>query len=127
MKAVEILGIEQSRKWKVATLNEFRKFFSLKPYTKFSEINSDPSVARSLETLYTHPDHVELYPGLIAEDAKQVRIPGSGLCPGYTISSTILSDAVTLVRGDRFYTIVCSHFPNHYNFARIRLGGVMLT
>jgi len=32
-------------------------------------------------------------------------VPGSGLCPGFTTSFTILSDAVALVRGDRFYTI----------------------
>jgi linoleate 8R-lipoxygenase/9,12-octadecadienoate 8-hydroperoxide 8R-isomerase len=31
--------------------------------------------------------------------------PGSGLCPGYTISRAVLSDAVALVRGDRFYTV----------------------
>jgi hypothetical protein len=31
--------------------------------------------------------------------------PGVGICPPYTISRVILSDAVCLVRGDRFYTI----------------------
>jgi hypothetical protein len=106
LKAVEVLGIEQGRKWKVATLNEFRKFFKLQPYSKFTDINSDEDVAQSLETLYVHPDYVELYPGLVAEEAKRVEIPGSGLCPGYTIATTILSDAVALVRGDRFYTVV---------------------
>jgi hypothetical protein len=30
--------------------------------------------------------------------------PGSGLCVNYTTSRAILSDAVCLVRGDRFYT-----------------------
>ncbi|KAK4981377.1 hypothetical protein LTR28_003143, partial [Elasticomyces elasticus] len=30
--------------------------------------------------------------------------PGSGLCPSYTVSRAVLSDAVALVRGDRFYT-----------------------
>ena len=106
LRAVDILGIEQARSWKVATLNEFRKFFGLKPYSEFSEINSDPAVATSLEALYVQPDYVELYPGLVAEEAKQVRNVGQGLCPGYTVSKTILSDAVALVRGDRFYTVV---------------------
>lgn len=32
-------------------------------------------------------------------------VPGSGLCPGFTTSFAILSDAVALVRGDRFYTV----------------------
>lgn len=69
------------------------------------EINSDPEVAEALESLYGHPDNVELYPGLSAEQAKDVYTPGSGLCPGFTVSKAILSDAVALVRGDRFYTI----------------------
>ena len=69
------------------------------------DINSDTSVAEALQTLYRHPDDVELYPGLSVEEAKEVRIPGSGLCPGYTISKAILSDATALVRGDRFYAV----------------------
>ena len=68
------------------------------------EINSDPAVAEALETLYGHPDNVELYPGVSVEEAKVPVVPGSGLCPGYTIATAILSDAVALVRGDRFYT-----------------------
>ncbi|MCJ1472897.1 hypothetical protein MMC13_001546 [Lambiella insularis] len=105
MKAIEILGIEQARLWKVATLNEVRAFFKLKPHATFLEINSDPAVAEVLETLYGHPDLVELYPGLQAEGAKEKLVPGSGLCPGYTIATAILSDATALVRGDRFYTV----------------------
>jgi hypothetical protein len=31
--------------------------------------------------------------------------PGVGICPTYSISRVVLSDAVSLVRGDRFYTI----------------------
>ena len=111
MKAIEILGLEQARSWKVATLNEFRKFFHLEPHKSFTDINPDPSVAASLEALYGDPDYVELYPGIVAEDAKQVKVPGSGLCPGFTVSRTILSDAVALVRGDRFYTIVSHDSP----------------
>ena len=41
--------------------------------------------------------------GLQAEETK-VPIPGAGLCPGYSISRAILSDAVCLTRGDRFMT-----------------------
>lgn len=32
-------------------------------------------------------------------------IPGVGIAPTYTISRAVLSDAVALVRGDRFYTV----------------------
>lgn len=103
-KAVEVLGIRQARAWNLATLNEFRKHFALKPYNKFSEITDNTEVAEMLERLYDNPDQVELYPGLVIEDAKQPMCPGSGLCPSYTTSRAVLSDAVALVRGDRFYT-----------------------
>ncbi|KAI8964322.1 linoleate diol synthase [Daldinia sp. FL1419] len=104
MKPVEILGILQGRKWNVAGLNEFRKHFGLKPYEKFEDINSDPEIADSLRHLYEHPDFVELYPGIVAEEAKEPMVPGVGIAPTYTISRVILSDAVCLTRGDRFYT-----------------------
>ncbi|XXH03320.1 hypothetical protein Hte_009718 [Hypoxylon texense] len=104
MKAVEVLGILQGRKWNVAGLNEFRKHFGLKPYERFEDINSDPEIANSLRHLYEHPDFVELYPGVVAEEAKEPMVPGVGIAPTYTISRVILSDAVCLTRGDRFYT-----------------------
>lgn len=105
MKLIETLGIRQAREWQVATLNEFRKFFGLEPHKDFSDITSNEEVQKSLKALYTHPDYVELYPGIVAEDAKIPMEPGSGLCPGFTISRVILSDAVALTRGDRFYTV----------------------
>lgn len=104
MRPVEILGILQGRKWHVAGLNEFRKHFGLKPYETFEELNSDPEVASCLRHLYEHPDFVELYPGLVAEEAKDPMVPGVGIAPTYTISRVVLSDAVCLVRGDRYYT-----------------------
>ena len=105
LKSVEVLGIKQARSWNLATLNEFRGFFNLDRYTSFEEINSDPYIAGQLKRFYDHPDQVELYPGVIVEDAKEAMTPGSGLCTNYTISRVILSDAVALVRGDRFYTV----------------------
>ncbi|KAK0729630.1 heme peroxidase [Lasiosphaeris hirsuta] len=105
MRAIEILGIIQARKWNVAGLNEFRKHFGLKPYEKFEDINSDPVVSGALSRLYEHPDFVELYPGLVAEEHKQPMVPGVGIAPTYTISRVVLSDAVCLVRGDRHYTV----------------------
>ena len=104
-RSIEVLGIKQARSWNMATLNEFRSFFNLVPYKTFEEINSDPYIADQLRHFYDHPDLVELYPGLIVEDAKDSLVPGSGLCTNYTISRAILSDAVALVRGDRFYTV----------------------
>ncbi|KAH6616000.1 heme peroxidase [Chaetomium sp. MPI-SDFR-AT-0129] len=105
MRAIEILGIIQGRKWNVTGLNEFRKHFGLKPYESFEDINSDPGVSDALRRLYDHPDFVELYPGLVAEEHKAPLVPGVGIAPTYTISRVVLSDAVCLVRGDRHYTV----------------------
>jgi hypothetical protein len=60
---------------------------------------------KELQRLYRDPDSVELYPGLIAESTKKSMKPGVGLIPSFTVSRAVLSDAVALVRGDRFYTV----------------------
>jgi len=100
-----MLGIEQARSWKCATLNEFRLFFDLIKHEKFEDITPhDSHLALKLRQFYDHPDDVELYPGLPMEGPKKPMVPGSGLCPPQTIGKAILSDAVALVRGDRFYT-----------------------
>ncbi|MCJ1331818.1 hypothetical protein MMC10_008510 [Thelotrema lepadinum] len=117
MRAIEILLMTQTRKWNLASLNEFRAHFNLKTYESFEEINPDPEVAEQLKHLYEHPDMVELYPGLVFEAAKEPMIPGSGLCPSFTTSRAVLADAVALVRGDRFYTT--DYTPNnltHWGF-----------
>jgi len=111
LRTVEILGIKQARSWNLASLNEFRRHFKLAPHKTFEEINPDPLVAEQLKRLYDHPDLVELYPGIIVEAAKEPVKPGSGLCTNFTVSRAILSDAVALVRGDRFYTI--DYTPKH--------------
>jgi hypothetical protein len=105
LKAVEILGINQGREWGAASLNELREFFNLTPHKTFLDMNSDPEIASSLEALYGHPDNVEMYTGVVVEETKSPLSPGSGLCSGLTIAKAILSDAVALVRGDRFYAV----------------------
>lgn len=104
MKPIEMMGIIRGRRWNLAGLNEFRKHFGLKAYDTFEELNSDPVVADALRNLYQHPDNVELYTGIVAEEAKDPMVPGVGITPTYTISRVVLSDAVSLVRGDRYYT-----------------------
>ncbi|KAG0646423.1 Fatty acid oxygenase ppoA [Hyphodiscus hymeniophilus] len=105
LRSVEILGIIQARSWNMASLNEFREFAGLTRHATFEDINPDKGVQETLKNLYDTPDNVELYPGLVAEKAKPPMSPGSGLCVNYTTSYAILSDAVSLVRGDRFYTL----------------------
>ncbi|EXJ63935.1 hypothetical protein A1O7_00270 [Cladophialophora yegresii CBS 114405] len=111
LKNIEVLGIMQSRSWNLASLNEFRQYFKLEPHKKFEDINPDPLIAQQLRRLYGHPDNVEIYPGVVVEAAKEPKLPGSGLCTNFTTSRAILSDAVALVRGDRFYTV--DYSPNN--------------
>ncbi|GIZ44782.1 hypothetical protein CKM354_000797100 [Cercospora kikuchii] len=105
LRVVEILGIQRARQWQTASLNEFRKYFGLKQHESFEDINADPQVADTLRGFYGHPDMVEAYPGMWLEDPKPAMTPGCGGCPPYTVGRAIFSDAVTLVRSDRFYTI----------------------
>ncbi|KAF8265060.1 linoleate diol synthase [Lactarius quietus] len=117
MRLHEIMGIEANRRWGVCTLNEFRKFLGLKPYTTFLEWNSDKEIAEAAEHLYSNIDSLELYVGLQAEEAKKP-VEGAGLCPGYTISRAILSDAIALTRGDRFLTADFTPFNSRLGASR---------
>ncbi|KAJ4469566.1 linoleate diol synthase [Lentinula aciculospora] len=103
MRLHEIMGITQNRSWGVCSLNDFRRYLGLKPFSTFLEWNSDPEIAYAAEKLYGNIEYLELYVGLQAEEAKPV-VEGAGLCPGYTISRAILSDAIALTRGDRYFT-----------------------
>lgn len=131
-RTIEILGIMQARKWELATLNEFREFFGLSRHKTFQDINGNPKVQQRLRNLYEDPDMVELYPGLFCEGngtwvpedqmTKDQKDPKSseyyqcnnGLDPGNSCPNSegtalwrgVFSDAVTLVRSDRFYTVV---------------------
>ncbi|CAK5283072.1 unnamed protein product [Mycena citricolor] len=103
MRLHEMMGIEQNRRWGVCSLNDFRRYLGLKPYATFLEWNPDPIIADAAEKLYGNIESLELYVGLQAEEVKPV-VDGAGLCPGYTISRAILSDAIALTRGDRHFT-----------------------
>ncbi|KAJ7623211.1 linoleate diol synthase [Roridomyces roridus] len=103
MRLHEMMGIEQNRRWGVCSLNDFRKYLGLIAYTSFREWNPDPEIADAAERLYGNINYLELYVGLQAEETKPV-VEGAGLCPGYTISRAILSDAIALTRGDRHFT-----------------------
>ncbi|GME60286.1 putative prostaglandin g h synthase 2 cyclooxygenase pgh2 cox2 [Neofusicoccum parvum] len=105
LKIVEVTGILTARKWRLGSLNELRDFFKLRRHATFEDVNPDPAVADLLRKLYDHPDMVEMYPGMFLEDAKPRLDPGCGGCPPYTVGRAVFSDAVTLVRSDRFCTL----------------------
>jgi len=73
------------------------------PYKSFKEMNPDLKIVNKLEELYDHIDNVELYPGLMTEKTKPPTL-GSAISLPFTVSRAILSDAVNLVRNDRFFT-----------------------
>ena len=91
----------------IGTLNDFRDFFSLGRHESFEAISKDVEIQDTLRDLYDHPDKVELYPGIFCETLQGMNTdPGpSGL--DSALWSAIFSDAITLVRSDRFYTVVC--------------------
>ena len=72
----------------------------------FASISKNKEIQNALRDLYDHPDKVELYPGAFCEGDSSM-----GLDPGPNESNSalwtaIFSDAITLVRSDRFYTVV---------------------
>lgn len=83
MRVIEILGIQQARNWGCCSLNDFRRFLGLKPYSTFEEWNPDQKIADAARKLYRNPENIELYVGLVAEQSKDVG-PGAGLCPSCT-------------------------------------------
>ncbi|KAJ7040815.1 heme peroxidase [Mycena alexandri] len=109
LRVIETLGIEQARRWGTCSMNDFRRFLGLKPYASFKEWNPDDAVNKPAAALYKDIENLELYVGLQAEEAKKP-MAGAGLCPGFTISRSILADAVCLTRGDRFLTVEFTPF-----------------
>jgi len=99
MRFIEQGAILQGRAAGCCSLNQFRTHLKLRPYESFRELNPDPKVHEALEQLYESIDDVELYVGLVAEETKPY-----GLGLQYTMSRGILSDAVNLIRNDRFLT-----------------------
>ncbi|KAJ7055860.1 heme peroxidase [Mycena amicta] len=103
LRVIEILGIEQSRRWGVCTMNEFREFLGLKRFETFEEWNPDPAIANPARQLYGHVNNLELYVGLQCEEIMPL-LPGVRLSSGFTMMRAILGDALALIRGDRHFT-----------------------
>ncbi|CAE7200257.1 unnamed protein product [Rhizoctonia solani] len=103
LRIIEIMSMLQARRWGVCTMNEFRERMGLQRFKEFKDWNSNPEVIAAAKELYGEIDNLELYPGFHAEETMKLGA-GSGLCAGYTLTRCILSDAIALVRGDRFFT-----------------------
>ncbi|CAG8500253.1 10016_t:CDS:2 [Diversispora eburnea] len=117
LRVIEVYGIESARTLGVCSLNDFRRFLKLKPYDSIEDMMGNPSdltVVNKLKSLYGGSiENVELYPGLMSEKTKPGANIGSMIALPYTVSRAILSDAVNLVRNDRF----CTDDFNQHNLA----------
>ncbi|KAM3839509.1 prostaglandin G/H synthase 2 [Vipera latastei] len=69
-------SIDQSRQMRYRSLNEYRKFFMLKPFTSFEELTGEKEMAAELEELYGDIDAMELYPALLVEKPRPGAIFG---------------------------------------------------
>ncbi|KAF9257706.1 heme peroxidase [Marasmius fiardii PR-910] len=103
LKVIEVMGIQQARQWGVCTMNEFRQWLGLKQFDTFEDWNPDPAIAGAARQLYGHVNNLELYTGLQCE-ALMPLSGGLRFACGYTMTRAVLSDAIALIRGDRFYT-----------------------
>ena len=98
----------------IGTLNDFRDFFKMKRHKTFESISRNKEIQNALRDLYDHPDKVELYPGVFCESlANKDCDPGPKPLDA-ALWVAIFSDAITLVRSDRFYTVVSLHSRIHY-------------
>ncbi|XP_018609005.2 prostaglandin G/H synthase 2a [Scleropages formosus] len=73
---VAVKSIEHSRDMRYQSLNAYRKRFSMRPYSSFSDLTGEKEMAAELEKMYGHIDSVELYPGLLVEKPRPNAIFG---------------------------------------------------
>jgi hypothetical protein len=78
----------------------------MKRHQTFESITANEEVQNALRDLYEHPDKVELYPGVFCESGKDMNADPGPSDLDSALWAAIFSDAITLVRSDRFYTVV---------------------
>jgi prostaglandin-endoperoxide synthase 2 len=74
---IEKFAVKQARSNQLASYNDYRVAFGMKPAKEFRDISGNLDVANLLRDLYDTPDRVEFYPGLFAEDTVH-----NGILPG---------------------------------------------
>ena len=77
----------------------------------FQSITQNTKVQTALRDLYDHPDKVELYPGIFCESDSNMNLDPGPNEKTFALWAAIFSDAITLVRSDRFYTVVSNRKP----------------
>lgn len=74
------IDIERERDLGIATLNQTREALGLLPYTSFSQMTNDPTLATQLQSVYGSVDNLDLFVGGLAETA----VNGSMVGPTFT-------------------------------------------
>ena len=105
----QIRTISRAREQKMSGLNGLRQMMGLPIYNNIEDLNSCPLVTAKLKSLYSHPDEIELYPGMVAEQPSPksllaAAIVGNRLWIGSTVAHAVVRDTVSLIRDDPFYT-----------------------
>lgn len=91
------IDIERERDLGIGTLNQTRIALGLTPYTSFSQLTSDPTVAAALQSQFGSIDNVDLFLGGLAENHP------AGSDVGETFQTIIANQFTALRDGDQFY------------------------
>jgi peroxidase len=91
------IDIQRERDLGLGTLNQTREALGLAPYTSFSQLTSDPTVAANLQAQFGSIDNVDLFLGGLAEN----HAPGADV--GQTFQTIIADQFKALRSGDQFF------------------------
>lgn len=91
------IDIQRERDLGLGSLNQTRQALGLSPYTDFSQITSDPTVAAHLQQVFGSVDNVDLFIGGLAEDH------AAGAMVGPTFQRIIAQQFENLRDGDRLW------------------------
>ena len=91
------MNIQRGREHGLPDFNTVRQRFGLAPVASFAQLTSDPDVAVALTELYSGPDDLDPWIGLLAED----HVPGASVGP--TLSRILRFQFEALRDGDRFW------------------------
>ena len=98
LKPVEVMGIEQARKWGVCTLNEFRQFMGLRKFESFEEWCGVTDVAVCLSPF---PRPFELACMHLPSFAGEMLIPRYRKPPEGFMATSITSSCTSVCRLNR--------------------------
>lgn len=91
------INIQRGRDHGLPDYNSARKYYTGRRARKFSDISSNDTVAKNLESLYNDIDDVDLWVGLLSEDEIE------GKLIGRTMSAMLSKQFTNLRDGDYYY------------------------